>query len=205
MNCVCACADVTADIVFVVERSAFVGQTNFQSLLVAINNIVNYITYGTGHAQYGLMVFGNNPTNIFTLNNGATDLNTLYSRIMGTQYSADGNADLNAALSQLTTQQFTAANGDRPNAANVAVIIMASSTSDSNILNTATTVKAAGIKLLSIAVGSSANVPLLQSVSSPPQQLGLATLQYLSFTSFSYTQIQGSIGWLAKGNIYHCC
>lgn len=191
------------DVVYVLERTANVGAANWTTLLKFIVSAITYNTYGSSGARYGLIVFGNGPTNIFFLNNGAADRATLATLIQQTPYVADTGANLYDALVALRTQQFTAANGDRANAPNVAVIITTSAPLDSMIVAEANNAKAAGIKLLTVGVGAGVNQFTLQAISSYPQQLGVTVFLPASYSSLSTDFDDFYIGfrlpWLATG------
>ena len=188
---------------FLVERSAYISQSNFQLVLNYITSITGAITYGNSGANYGLVVFGGSATNIFYLNNNAADRNVLANQILSVPYTADTQVSLNAALSQLRSAQFLSSRGDRSNAPNIAIIIMASSPSDSDVLLSANDAKSAGIKLLTIGIGAGANQFTLQSVSSPPQQLGVTVFKFNSYNDLSrsntYTSVAYRAAWLAEG------
>jgi hypothetical protein len=91
------------DVVYVLERTAHVGAANWTTLLKFIVSAITYNTYGSSGARYGLIVFGNGPTNIFFLNNGAADRATLATLIQQTPYVADTGANLYDALVMLRT------------------------------------------------------------------------------------------------------
>jgi hypothetical protein len=192
------------DVVFVLERTANVGAANWASLLKFIVYITNYNSYGSGGARYGLLVFGNGPTNVIYLSNGIADTATLATLIQQTPYNADTGANLYDALVMLRTQQFTAANGDRPNAPNVAVIITTSAPLDSMIVAEANNVKAANIKLVTVGVGAGVNQFTLQAISSYPQQLGSTVFLTASYSSLftdykDWHPISYRLPWLATG------
>lgn len=192
------------DVVFVVERTAAVGSSNWATVLQYMTNIVAFLTYGNSGARYGLVVYGNGPTNVFFLSNTATGRTNLANIILTTPYSADSGSDLYNALVTMRTEQFTQTNGDRANVPNVAILITASAPNDNLIIQEANNVKAAGIRLLTVGVGPGVNRYTLQQVSSWPQQVGVtvflpASINDLSADSSTYVNVAFRATWLATG------
>ena len=191
--------DATVDVVFLVERTTYTN-SNWQTVLNFLASLTSYLTVGNSGADFGLIVFGNGPTTIFILgstSNRAAAVN----QILSIPSSGDTSVDLTNALILMRTSLFSTSQGDDPTVPNVGVVLMASPPSDNNYIQAANDAKSAGIRLLTIGIGSSANQLALQSVSSFPQQLGITVFQAATYNDLSglLPTVAYRIAWVSEG------
>ena len=191
--------DASVEVVFLVERTTYTS-SDWPTMQDFLAKLVIYLTVGNSGADFGLIVFGNGPTTIFTLgskSNREAAINAIFS----IPNSGDTSVDLTNALILMRTSLFSTSQGDVPAVPNVGVVLMASPPSDNNYIQAANDAKSAGIRLLTIGIGSSANQLALQSVSSFPQQLDITVFQAATYNDLRglLSTVAYRIAWVSEG------
>ncbi|XP_071091672.1 uncharacterized protein [Haliotis cracherodii] len=161
------CGLQPADIVFIVDSSGSVGSANFQKMLTFIETMVQGFDIGPQGVQIGMITFDSKTYLQFHLNKYASK-SDIIKAIKATKYTR-GNTYTHLALQYARQTSFTAANGARPNAAKIAIVI---TDGQSNIPTSTKTeaqkLKDAGVTVFSIGVGSGARQTELQAMATDP-------------------------------------
>ena len=160
--------DCNIDLVFVVDSSYLLGSSYWSNAINFIVNIVNAMTVGSSNAQIGLITLGFNPTVVFRLNTYTTK-SSIISAIQAVTYGPQWT-NIASGLNILTTDLFTAVQGDRSNFPDVAVIILGvpANQGQSFTFTSAQAVWAANISIFTIGTHQ-ALTSEVQGISSSPQ------------------------------------
>ena len=160
------------DLVFVVDNSGSISFNSpdnwdiMKSFLVEVVKGLGVI--GGGGAQVGMVQFGDDAISAFHLRD-YTDQQALIDAIRRADFHDRGTTNTEAALRMMRAEQFTAGNGDRPGAANVALLLTDGQATSSDHLREADQAKADGINIIAIGITNSVNPDELRMISSPPQ------------------------------------
>ncbi|KAK3784815.1 hypothetical protein RRG08_066336 [Elysia crispata] len=128
------------DIVFLVDASGSVGSFNFRKTLDFVESVVNGLNIGPFEVRVGLIRFASSPSLQFHLNT-YTDKQSVLSRVSATSYTG-GGTDTARGLAYATDVSFTAINGMRSEAAQVAIVVTdGKSNSESATISEATRLK----------------------------------------------------------------
>ncbi|XP_070174921.1 cartilage matrix protein-like isoform X2 [Littorina saxatilis] len=175
-----------ADIVFLVDSSGSVGQTNFNKTLQFIKDVVNKFSIGSNDVRIGVDTFSTSFRREFTLGRYSSkwSINSALDRI---RYRA-GGTDTASALSNMTSGSFSRSSGHRTGVRKVAVVITdGKSNSYSQTAAAARQARSAGIYLVAIGIGSGINVTELNAIASTRRNV---------FTTPSFSALSGLQGLL---------
>ena len=111
----------SVDLVFVVDSSCFFGVDNYQYLLNFTASIVQRLTIGSTASRVGFVSYGIYGTDIFYLNTYSST-SQVVNAILTLPYNGDWSNQF-SGITQTYSTSFQAANGDRTNVQNVAVVI----------------------------------------------------------------------------------
>ena len=124
-----ACSEVVLDIVFVVDSSGSIRDTNpadgaydnWTLLLDFIVNLLSKLNVGQLGTHVGLVLYSNRANNEFFLNtySGEEDVK----RAVRRSAYIGGYTNTSGGLRAMMHDQFTFTHGDRPNVPNVAIVI----------------------------------------------------------------------------------
>ncbi|GFR96142.1 collagen alpha-5(VI) chain, partial [Elysia marginata] len=182
------CGLQPADILFIVDASGSVTAPNFQKTLTFIENMTKGLVIGPNDTQIGMVTFDTKPYLQFHLNRFTTK-QQIINKVQSTQYTK-GGTNTDTALKYATDTSFTPANGMRPNAAHIAIVI-----TDGQSQNAGATAAEAkrlqdkGITVFSIGVGGGAKQSELNAIATDPDNSHVFVV-----TDFdSLNQIKGSL------------
>ncbi|KAL3854705.1 hypothetical protein ACJMK2_013963 [Sinanodonta woodiana] len=162
-----ACSLSKVDLVFILDASTSVTKANYKKMLAFCKNVLGYTDIDSGNVRVGVVIYSTDVDIQFHLNQYSkiTDVFTAIDNIpyiYGSTNTADG-------LRTMRTEMFTVANGDRPDADNVAVIIT-DGISNINARRTvpeAVQARAMGIHIYAIGIGLSDSTELDAIASEP--------------------------------------
>ena len=103
--------EVNTDIIFVIDSSGSIGESDYRNVLDAVNNYVAELKIGREDNQVGLIIFSDDAMIIFNLNT-YTDKSELQQAINNTQYIGS-RTDTAAGLQQLIDVGYTVEAGAR--------------------------------------------------------------------------------------------
>jgi len=188
---VAACSAIIIDLVFVVDSSGSIrdmnpadgSYDNWNLILDFIVDVVESLNIGQDAVRVGMVIYSQSAQNVFFLNSyfsqaeiGAAVLAAPY---MGSfTNTADG-------IHLMRQVQFTAANGDRADVPNIAIVI----TDGESNLNKDDTVPAAqlaqqqGVKMFSLGVTEAVNEVEVAGISQFPQEYGKNWFMATDFTT----------------------
>lgn len=166
------CTGVQVDLVFAIDESGSIESENFALVRQFVSDFVEGFSYGDNGIRVGVVTFASDASNRFFLNTYATR-NEVVAAILALPYT-EGGTHTDEALRAAQTEQFTAVNGDRPDAPNILIVLTDGlSNGDSDAVVQAEQTRAAGIRIYAIGVGDGVNEDELRLMSSEPQQLGV--------------------------------
>ena len=141
------------DLVFVVDTSTSVTQTNFQTVLGFLKSFLSYIDLDRGHVRIGMLIFSTDIFVQFHLNTFSHGSDILQA-IDSTPFH-HGNTNTAGALRTLRTEMFSLGRGDRPEVPNVALIVTdgLSNVNDSDTIPQALLARDAGIEIYAVGIG----------------------------------------------------
>ena len=161
-----ACA--VADLVLVIDSSGSIGLNDWNVLLNFTVNFVRGITIGPEDIQVGIVTFGNAAYVQFQLNtyNNTDDVISAVQRMEW----RNENTNTSGGLRAMHRDMFTAKNGDRPEAPNIAIVITDGvSTFDSDLtIPEATKAKQKNIKVISVGISEGVKERELVGMASTP-------------------------------------
>ena len=134
------------------DASSSLGQTNFDRTLDFAKDFLYMADIDGGHTRVGVVVFGSIHSVEFHLSTFSTKAD-VYNAIDGSNYLYT-DTNIGAALKAARTEMFTAANGDRPDAQNVCLLVTdgVSNVDWVDTIPEAESARAAGIRIYAIAV-----------------------------------------------------
>ena len=142
-----------ADIIFVLDSSGSIGIEHWSQVLDFVKTVVRGFNIGPFAMQFGSVTFGNEATINFNLNtyNRTQDVLDAVDRI---QYK-DENTNTSGGIWTMRQLMFTKANGDRPLAPDLAIVITdgVSTYDHEQTIPYANEAKRAGITIIVIGVG----------------------------------------------------
>ena len=179
------------DLVFVLDSSGSIGDSNptsssfdnnYDLVLQFVKQIVESLMIGENQSRVGMVIFSTTAVNYFYLRT-YYDRNEMVQVILQAHFIGR-RTNTTQGILFAREQQFTAAQGDRPNVPNVMVVITDGKSSVNTTIGEAMRAHAEGIHIISIGVTSAVDVFELSRISSPPHQEGR---NY--FTSVDFAQL----------------
>ena len=167
-NVVSDCINKKIDVAIVVDNSESVhdGASDLQMLTTFVSELIGGSDVDSGNVRFALSVFTHEVFNDFLLNSYfikqdmLSHVNMLPLR--------QGGTNTGAAIANLNDVVFKAANGDRPNVPNVAVIITdGRSNNNAYTVEQANIAKSLGIHMIAVGVGLEDETELHQIASEP--------------------------------------
>jgi len=155
------------DIVFVVDSSGSIGINNWQFVLNFINQIIDKVGVGPQLTRVGFLTYGNRAHIIFNLNN-YTDPAQMKTAVSAAKF-LDENTNTSGGISTAVNVMFTEANGDRPAAPNIMVVITdgVSTYDNATTIPNAVAAKNKGFIVISLGVGNLTSQAELAGIASP--------------------------------------
>ncbi|XP_052813422.1 uncharacterized protein LOC128240703 isoform X12 [Mya arenaria] len=158
----------SGDIVFILDSSGSVGQDNFYRVLNFTYSTIDGLDIDSGHFRVGVTTFSDSSRLDFNLND-FSNKQDIHDALTQVRYMY-GNTHTAHALRRARLEMFQLAAGDRPDVPNVIVII---TDGQSNINHEMTIpearhLKAAGVTIITLAVGFTSETSELVGLTSPP-------------------------------------
>ncbi|KAI8484389.1 Signal peptide, CUB and EGF-like domain-containing protein 2, partial [Branchiostoma belcheri] len=162
---------VEMDLVLVLDDSGSVGADNFNTLKEFVKRLTTQFDFGQGAIRLGILQYSTAVTTVFSLNSYYTleDINTAVDDMI---YNG-GGTNTHLALYELVNNAFSVENGGRPTASKVAVVIT-DGMSTQPITRAVQDVKAAGIIVYTMGVGTGTDQSELQQIASSPDRVSSA-------------------------------
>ncbi len=182
------------DICFIVDSSGSIrdnnkpGQTdNWQLILNFVNSVIDRIEVGSRQSRVGLVKFSTDAIRMFRLDEYDNRLDL--QRVVRRQQYIGGRTNTADGLRITRELCFGSANGDRPEAPNVAILVTDGVPTEPTPDNYArqraeeegNRLKNSGVKVYTIGVTNAIDEALLKQLSSPPQK---ADENYFTSTDF---------------------
>jgi len=154
------------DICFVVDSSGSIGVNNWHHVLDFMNEVIDKIGVAPQGTHVAFLTYGNRAHIEFQLNN-FTDPALMKAVISKSRY-LDENTNTSGGIATCHKVMFTAANGDRPAAPNIMVVITdgVSTYDNQTTIPNAVAAKNAGIIVISIGVGNLTSQAELEGIAS---------------------------------------
>ncbi|XP_078694790.1 collagen alpha-6(VI) chain-like [Branchiostoma floridae x Branchiostoma belcheri] len=159
---------VEMDLVLVLDDSGSVGADNFNTLKEFVKRLTTQFDFGQGAIRLGILQYSTAVTTVVSLNSYDTleDINTAVDDMI---YKG-GGTNTHLALYELVNNAFSVQNGGRPTASKVAVVIT-DGMSTQPITRAVQDVKAAGIIVYTMGVGTGTDQSELQQIASSPDRV----------------------------------
>jgi collagen type VI alpha len=142
----------TADVLFVLDASGSIGQANFNTIKNFVADLSGELDIDSGRVRVSVMTFSDAEKAEFQLN-GYADRTTLKDAVMGIGYTR-GRTNTGAALKYMRENTFTSGNGERTDAANIAIVITDGASQDKErTLTEAFLAKKMGIHIITVSIG----------------------------------------------------
>ncbi|XP_033755763.1 cartilage matrix protein-like [Pecten maximus] len=182
------CGVVPADIVFILDSSGSVGSANYQKMLQFVQNMVQGFTIGPNETEIAVVTFSNKPKLEFHLNK-YHDKQSIVNAISNIGYVAGGTNTADA-LKYARETSFTTANGKRPNAAQIAIVITDGMSNSAGATATeAAQLRGDGITVFSVGVGSGPKTTELNAMATDPDNQHVFVVNNFD----ALTQIKGTL------------
>ena len=176
------CSIAGIDLVFVLDSSGSIGDTNFQTIRNFVNTFVSTLEIGPTRSQVGVIVFNYNAQVQFNLNT-YSDRTSLMSAVNNIPYSGGGTNTADA-LYLLASQGFVGARPEEEGVPRVAIVVTDGMSNDADDTARAAEALRQNKLITTYAVGIvGANIAELNTIASVPD--------LVRFThSFGATEVQ---------------
>jgi len=158
---------IQGDVIFILDSSGSIGIANWQLVLQFVGEAVKRMDVGPQATRVGFLTYGNRAHVIFNLNN-FTNSADMQPAILSAKF-LDENTNTSGGIYVAHKSMFTEANGERPKAPNMAIVITdGESTYDHDLtIPYAQGAKSSGVLMISIGVGDKVSKPELDGIASP--------------------------------------
>ncbi|XP_060600216.1 uncharacterized protein LOC132753729 isoform X4 [Ruditapes philippinarum] len=171
-----------ADILFVLDSSGSIGQTNYNKMLKFVRDVSSKFDVGPDKVRIGTEIYSDRTYIQFNLNK-YQDGASLDKAIANIPYKR-GTTNTGQALKDAYTKMLTVGNGDRPNVPNVVIVVTdGQSTNRPSTLAEAKNLQATGAQVFTVGVGSGVDKSELNAVATDPDNTHVLTV-----TDFSKLQ-----------------
>ncbi|VDI70196.1 Hypothetical predicted protein [Mytilus galloprovincialis] len=158
---------VPVDVVFVVDESGSVGESNFKSTMTALSNTVDKLAVGEDLVRIGVTLFAGTGTSRSLL-----DLNTQYSStaiketFSSAVYKKGSYTDIADAFRYACEEMFVGNKGDRSDAQNYLVLLTDGKNNKgaNPVVTEAAACKNANIRIVTVGIGSGIDEQLLKDI-----------------------------------------
>jgi uncharacterized protein YegL len=169
---VSSCDVKSLDLVFVVDVSGSIGITNFNNMMDALRSTVGKINVGKAvdQTQIGMVTFSDDAHLQFSLTDFSdnADLDNALANVPYTR----GGTNITSGMMMAINDVFN--EGDRPNAANIMVVIT-DGQDNSDVAAAQADAEAKGITVFAVGVGDGVDVSQLELVAGSPNRVITAT------------------------------
>ena len=156
---------------------------NWNLLLQFVADVIGQLNIAEDGTRVGVVRFSDFGTSIFYLDTYYVK-STMQNAVRAISY-VGSNTHTAAGIIEMYTNQFTQANGDRPNVENIAIIVTdgVSTTNNARTVPEAINARSRGIRIFSVGITTSVNEQELREMSSMPQIEGQTYWQSSDFTT----------------------
>ncbi|XP_052090897.1 uncharacterized protein LOC127727822 [Mytilus californianus] len=159
---------VPVDVVFVVDESGSVGETNFKSTMTALSNTVDKLAIGEDLVRIGVTLFAGTGTSRSLLNLNSQYSNTAIKETFSSAvYKKGSYTDIADAFRYACEEMFVGNKGDRSDAQNYLVLLTDGKNNKgaSPVVTKAAVCKNANIRIVTVGIGSGIDEQLLKDIS----------------------------------------
>ena len=153
---------------FVLDASISVTLGNFEKMKNFTKNVLQSADIDGGHARVGVNVFSSGNDVIFNLNT-YDNKNDVFGAINAIDHRDGYPTNIPGALDTVRTEMFTAANGDRADVSNIAIVVT-DGESNGDPIKSADEARSEGIHILVIGIGPSKNIDQLKGMANKPAE-----------------------------------
>ena len=168
--CLGKCGAASSDVVFILDSSTSVGKENFQKVLTFVKDFLSDADIDSGNVRVAVVIYSSKVQVQFYLNRYRKKEEVL-DAIDRIPYIA-GSTNTYGGLNTMKEVMFSAANGDRANVPNLAMLIT-DGVSNINAFKTipeAESARAQGIHIYSIGIGLADTSELKKIASAPSSE-----------------------------------
>ncbi|XP_062609590.1 uncharacterized protein LOC134271400, partial [Saccostrea cucullata] len=162
------------DIVFLLDESGSIGSLNFERIKSFVSSVVGHFKVGSNANQFSVVNFASSSREIFPLNRYHT-VADIQSAISSIPFNSGGTS-IGRALDYARLYSFSPARGARNDSAKIAVLI---TDGQSSISNQPDKLKAMGVTIFCVGVGTGINSIVLRSVATHNDYTYLTTFDLL--------------------------
>ncbi|CAH1802993.1 unnamed protein product, partial [Owenia fusiformis] len=161
-----ACTGSKADLIFVIDSSGSVGPDNFQTTLHFVSSIINELTIGSKYTRVGALTFHSSVTIQFQLDE-IFSKKDLIETVTNIHYDT-GSTATKEGLETLF-DMFQPQHGDRPDVANIAIVITDGAAKTGDPIPAATDIKKHGVTMFAVGIKTAElNTKQVEGIASEP-------------------------------------
>ncbi|CAH1788564.1 unnamed protein product [Owenia fusiformis] len=167
VNCERSC-NVRTDLVFMIDTSGSIGQDNFYTMLLFIQDLVQNLEISNGNVRIGAFLFSDQARKVFDLNTYTTNKGEILNHIGAIEY--DKGATNTPAGFEMMRSMFQAGNGARGGVRRIGLLVTDGrpTVREFETSDQARTTKDQNIRLVSIGIGNELDQTQLNDMSSQP-------------------------------------
>ncbi|XP_061186548.1 hemicentin-1-like [Saccostrea echinata] len=162
------------DIVFLLDESGSIGSLNFERIKTFVSSVVGHFKVGNDSNQFSVVNFASSSREIFPLNRYHT-VSGLQSAITSISFNSGGTS-IGSALDYARMYSFSSSRGARNDSAKIVVLI---TDGQSSLSNQPDELKAIGVTIFCVGVGTGINSAVLRSVATHNDYTYLTTFDLL--------------------------
>ncbi|XP_061186540.1 hemicentin-1-like [Saccostrea echinata] len=162
------------DIVFLLDESGSIGSLNFERIKTFVSSVVGHFKVGNNSNQFSVVNFASSSREIFPLNRYHT-VSGLQSAITSISFNSGGTS-IGSALDYARMYSFNSSSGARNDSAKIVVLI---TDGQSSLSNQPDQLKAIGVTIFCVGVGTGINSAVLRSVATHNDYTYLTTFDLL--------------------------
>lgn len=170
MSCYPECSVASSDVIFLLDSSTSVLETNFRKVLAFVKEFLSEAYFGAAGIRVGLVTYSTKVNVQFYLNSYETK-EEIFNAIDKVPYTY-GSTNTAGGLEKLREEMFTHQHGDRPEARNIAIVVTdgVSNVNPFRTLDEAALLKAADVHIYGVGIGLVELTELQQIVSKPAEE-----------------------------------
>ena len=164
------CTVASSDVIFLLDSSTSVLETNFRKVLAFVKEFLSEAYFGAAGIRVGLVTYSTNVNVQFYLNSYETK-EEVFNAIDKVPYTY-GSTNTASGLEKLRKVMFTREHGDRPESRNIAIVVTdgVSNVNPYRTLDEAALLKDADVHIYGVGIGLVELTELQQIVSKPAKE-----------------------------------
>ncbi|CAH1788337.1 unnamed protein product [Owenia fusiformis] len=192
------CTGAVTDVVFMLDDSRIVSNDDFDNMKEFVEMTASTLDVSRDNVRIGLLTFSNDARVVFNLDRFTSKADTLNAILNVQRRSSPENTNTPSAINAVLNDMLREDRGDRPNAADIVILITASSTNDQykgGLENAISRVRENGLSFYVVSVGNQTDMAELNRIASDPDDTFL-------FTAPDFDSLTPLMSSIARGTCY---